>query len=152
MRDEVRFHITTETKFSMASIFSRIVSGEIPAYKVAETDEFLAFLDIRPQAKGHTLVIPKEEIDYFFDLPTDQLSRIMLFAQQVAAAVKAVVPCLRIGVAVIGLEVPHAHIHLIPLNDMSDISFQKTPVECSPTAMQELAEAISKRFAAAAAQ
>lgn len=132
----------------MASIFSKIVSGEIPAYKVAENDEFLAFLDIRPQAKGHTLVVPKQEINYIFDLSPDQLSRIMLFAQNVAQGLRQAVPCLRIGVAVIGLEVPHAHIHLIPLNDMSDISFQKKPLEFSAAEMQELAEAIRSNIPA----
>ena len=132
----------------MPSIFSRIVSGEIPAYKVAENDEFLAFLDVRPQAKGHTLVIPKAEVDYIFDLPPAQLSRIMVFAQAVAGALKATVPCLRIGVAVIGLEVPHAHIHLIPLNAMRDISFEKQHLVFSPAEMEALATAISSNFSA----
>jgi histidine triad (HIT) family protein len=130
----------------MPSIFSRIVSGEIPAYKVAENDEFLAFLDVRPQAKGHTLVIPKTEVDYIFDLPSDQLSRMMVFAQTVATALRATVPCLRIGVAVIGLEVPHAHIHLIPLNQMRDISFEKQHLIFSPAEMEALAVAIRSNF------
>lgn len=130
----------------MASIFTRIVNGEIPAHKVAETEEFLAFLDVRPQAKGHTLVIPKTEIDYIFDLDPEKLSRLMLFAQQVAQAVKQAVPCLRVGVAVIGLEVPHAHVHLIPLNTMQDINFSKPPLSFPPEEMQALAAAIAARI------
>ena len=127
----------------MASIFTRIVRGEIPAYKVAETEEFLAFLDVRPQAKGHTLVIPKEEIDYIFDIAPEKLSRLMLFAQQVAGGVRKAVPCLRVGVAVIGLEVPHAHVHLIPLQTMQDINFSKPHLSFSPEEMEALATAIS---------
>ena len=115
----------------MASIFSRIVSGEIPCYKIAETDAFLAFLDVRPMMKGHTLCIPKQEIDYIFDVEDAQLGALMVFAKKVAKAVEAVVPCKRIGVAVIGLEVPHAHIHLMPINHISDVAFGKTPVDMS---------------------
>lgn len=131
----------------MPSIFSKIVSGEIPAYKVAENDAFLAFLDVRPQAKGHTLVIPKVEVDYIFDLPPDQLAQLMVFAQQVAAAIRATVPCLRIGVAVIGLEVPHAHVHLIPLNEMRDISFEKKHLVFPPEEMERLAADIRQQMA-----
>ncbi|MBK8968013.1 MAG: HIT domain-containing protein, partial [Lewinellaceae bacterium] len=109
----------------MPSIFTRIVNGEIPCHKVAETDAYLAFLDIRPQAKGHTLCIPKQETDYIFDLADDQLAGLMVFAKKVATAVKAEVPCKRIGIAVVGLEVPHAHVHLIPLNSVSDLSFKE---------------------------
>ena len=109
----------------MSSIFSRIVAGEIPCHKVAENDEFFAFLDINPIADGHTLVIPKKEIDYLFDIESQMLGRMMQFAQTVAHALKLAVPCERIGVAVIGLEVPHAHIHLVPISQMSDISFEK---------------------------
>jgi histidine triad (HIT) family protein len=127
----------------MASIFSRIVSGEIPAYKVAETDEFLAFLDVRPQAKGHTLCIPKQEIDYIFDIGDDQLAGLMVFAKKVAKAVEKVVPCKRIGVAVIGLEVPHAHVHLVPLNTLSDLSFGKEPVMIPADEMRDLAAKIA---------
>lgn len=127
----------------MASIFSRIVSGEISAYKVAETEEFLAFLDVRPQAKGHTLCIPKQEIDYIFDIGDEQLAGLMIFAKKVAKAVEQVVPCKRIGIAVIGLEVPHAHVHLIPLNTLSDLSFGKEPVMISPDEMRELAAKIA---------
>ena len=133
-------------RLQMASIFTRIVRGEIPAYKVAETEEFLAFLDVRPQAKGHTLVIPKEEIDYLFDLEPETLSRLMQFAQRVAQGVRQAVPCLRVGVAVIGLEVPHAHVHLIPLQTMQDINFSKSPLSFPPAEMEVLAAAIAERI------
>lgn len=109
----------------MASLFTRIVNGEIPCHKIAENDKFLAFLDIMPLAEGHTLVIPKKEVDYFFDLDEDHLSEINLFAKEVAAKIKAAIPCQRIGVAIIGLEVPHAHVHLVPLNAVSDINFER---------------------------
>ena len=109
----------------MASIFSKIVSGEIPSHKIAENEEFLAFLDVFPIAKGHTLVIPKREIDYIFDLDDDTYSRLFLFAKSLVPALEKTVPCLRIGVSVIGLEVPHVHVHLIPLNSMSDADFSK---------------------------
>lgn len=109
----------------MASIFSRIVSGEIPSHKIAENDEFLAFLDVFPIAKGHTLVIPKKEIDYLFDLDDDTYARLFLFAKSIVPALEKTVPCLRVGVSVIGLEVPHAHVHLLPLNSMSDADFSK---------------------------
>ena len=107
----------------MSSLFSKIVRGEIPCHKVAENDRFLAFLDIRPLAKGHTLVIPKKEVDSIFDVEDDDYQALFLFAKQVAKAIKAVVPCKRIGVSVIGLEVPHAHIHLVPINKISDMTF-----------------------------
>lgn len=107
----------------MASIFSRIVSGEIPAYKIAETDDYLAFLDVFPTVKGHTLVIPKKEIDYLFDLDDELYLGLMKFAKQIAPAIEKAVPCQRIGVAVVGLEVPHAHVHLIPINSMADMNF-----------------------------
>jgi len=106
-----------------ASIFTKIVNGEIPAYKVAEDDRYLAFLDVFPTAKGHTLVIPKQQVNYLFDLEDDLYMGLMAFAKKVAAAVEKVVPCQRIGVAVVGLEVPHAHVHLIPLNSMQDMNF-----------------------------
>lgn len=109
----------------MASIFSRIVSGEIPSHKIAENEEFLAFLDAFPIAKGHTLVIPKKEIDYLFDLDDDTYSRLFLFAKSIVPALEKTIPCLRVGVSVIGLEVPHAHVHLLPLNSMSDADFSK---------------------------
>jgi len=109
----------------MSSIFSKIVAGEIPCYKVAENEKFLAFLDINPLAEGHTLVIPKQEIDYIFDIPDAMLGEMMIFAKQVAKAIEKAVPCKRIGIAVIGLEVPHAHIHLIPINHVGDIDFSR---------------------------
>ncbi len=127
----------------MASIFSRIVAGEIPAYKIAETADYLAFLDVRPQAKGHTLCIPKQEIDYIFDIEDEQLAGLVVFAKKVAKAVEKVVPCKRIGIAVIGLEVPHAHVHLIPLNSISDLSFGKEPVSMSADEMKDLAAKIA---------
>ena len=127
----------------MPSIFSRIVNGEIPCYKVAETTDYLAFLDVRPQAKGHTLCIPKREIDYIFDIEDDLLAGLMVFAKKVAKAVEKVVPCKRIGVAVIGLEVPHAHVHLIPLNAISDLSFGKEPLVISSEEMSDLAVKIA---------
>ncbi|MBC6699586.1 nuclease A inhibitor family protein [Hymenobacter puniceus] len=127
----------------MASIFSRIVSGELPAYKVAEDDQHLAFLDITPLVEGHTLVIPKREIDYIFDMPADELAALHRFAQRVAKGVQAAVPCKRIGVAVIGLEVPHAHIHLIPMNKVSDMNFANPKIKVAENRMQELAAAIA---------
>lgn len=130
----------------MPTIFTRIVQGEIPCYRIAETEDFLAFLDVRPQAKGHTLCIPKREIDYIFDLDDDQLARLMVFAKRVARAVEQQVPCKRIGIAVIGLEVPHAHVHLIPLNSMQDMAFGKTPLTFPPAEMQALADAIAARL------
>ena len=127
----------------MSSIFSRIVSGELPAYKVAEDGRHLAFLDITPLVEGHTLVIPKKEVDYIFDMPADELAALHVFAQRVAKAVQAAVPCKRIGVAVIGLEVPHAHIHLIPMNKVSDMNFANPKIKVSEAQMQELAAAIA---------
>ena len=109
----------------MASIFTKIINGEIPSYKIAENDKFYAFLDIFPLAKGHTLVVPKNEIDYIFDLNDDLLGEMMVFAKKVGKAIQAVVPCERIGITVIGLEVPHAHIHLIPINSISDMDFSR---------------------------
>jgi histidine triad (HIT) family protein len=130
----------------MPSIFSRIVSGELPAYKVAEDADHLAFLDITPLVEGHTLVIPKREVDYIFDLPPAELAALHQFAQRVAQAVRAAVPCQRIGVAVIGLEVPHAHIHLIPMKRVSDMNFANPKIKVAEARMQELAEAISAKL------
>ena len=127
----------------MPTIFSRIVNGEIPCHKIAETADYLAFLDVRPQAKGHTLCIPKREIDYIFDIEDDMLAGLMVFAKKVARAVEKVVPCKRIGIAVIGLEVPHAHVHLIPLNSISDLSFGKEPLAMSAEEMSDLAAKIA---------
>lgn len=127
----------------MASIFTRIVNGEIPCHKIAETDEYLAFLDAFPCAVGHTLVIPKKEIDYIFDLDDDLYSGLMAFAKQIEPAIRKVVPCKRIGVAVVGLEVPHAHVHLIPINSMSDMNFSKK-LKMSQEELAATAEAIRK--------
>ncbi|MBK6639801.1 MAG: HIT family protein [Bacteroidia bacterium] len=126
----------------MASVFSRIVTGEIPAYKIAENDKFLAFLDVNPLAKGHTLVIPKVEVDYIFDMEDPDYLELMAFAKIVAIALRKSVPCIRIGVAVIGLEVPHTHIHLIPLNTMSDINFSLPKLTLPIEVMQETASKI----------
>ena len=130
----------------MASIFTRIVNGEIPCYKVAETDRFLAFLDITPRVKGHTLCIPKDEVDYIFDLPDDLLSDLMVFAKQVAGAIEAVIPCKRVGLAVVGLEVAHTHIHLFPLNAMSDFGFSQPALEIDGAEMKELAGKLNTAF------
>ena len=124
----------------MASIFSRIVAGEIPAHKIAETDDYLAFLDVMPTTTGHTLVIPKQEIDYLFALDDDLYAGLMAFAKTIAPAIEKAIPCKRIGVAVIGLEVPHAHVHLIPLNSMADMNFNN---KMKPT-QEELAQTAEK--------
>jgi histidine triad (HIT) family protein len=129
----------------MPSIFSRIVSGELPAYKVAEDADHLAFLDITPLVEGHTLVIPKQEIDYIFDMTPQALAALHVFAQRVAKGVQAAVPCKRIGVAVIGLEVPHAHIHLIPMNKVADMNFANPKIKVPEARMQELATAIAAK-------
>lgn len=132
----------------MATLFSKIVSGELPAYKVAENEKFLAFLDIHPMAKGHTLVIPKREEDYFFDLTDEELSAILPFARQVASAIEKEVDCKRIGLSVVGLEVPHAHLHLIPIKSVADMTFQKEPLKMSDTEFEELAGAIRTNWEA----
>lgn len=126
----------------MASIFTKIINREIPAHIVAENDTALAFLDIRPLTKGHTLVIPKQEVDYLFDLDDDTYTRLNLFAKEVALGVQKSIPCERIATAVIGLEVPHAHIHLIPINKMSDANFSNPKLELSDEEMKQIAEAI----------
>ena len=131
----------------MPSIFSRIVSGELPAYKVAEDGRHLAFLDITPLVEGHTLVIPKKEVDYIFDMPADELAALHVFAQRVAKAVQAAVPCQRIGMAVIGLEVPHAHIHLIPMNKVADMNFANPKIKVLEKRMKALAAAIAAKVA-----
>jgi histidine triad (HIT) family protein len=130
----------------MASIFTKIIRGEIPCYKVAEDDSFFAFLDIRPLAKGHTLVIPKKEIDYIFDLDDVLLGEMIKFSKKVGLAIEKVVPCKRMGMTVLGLEVPHAHIHLVPINSVYDIDFKKTPVEMSEEEFAELAAKIAAKF------
>lgn len=126
----------------MASLFTRIVRGEVPCHKVGEDDRFLAFLDIAPLREGHTLVVPKLEVDRFFDLPADLLAGIMPFAQGVARRIQRVVPCDRIGVSVIGLEVPHVHVHLVPLDRMSDMDFTRPKLELSQEELAAIAERI----------
>jgi len=130
----------------MASIFTRIVKGEIPCHKVAENDHFLAFLDINPLTIGHTLVIPKKEIDYIFDIEDDLYKEMFLFAKQVAFAVENVIPCQRIGIAVVGLEVPHAHIHLVPLQTIYDIDFKKPKMSLSQEEFVTIAGKISESY------
>ena len=126
----------------MPSIFSKIVSNDIPAYKIAENEHHLAFLDIFPLAKGHVLVIPKKEIDYLFDITSDEYLELWKFAQKVAKGMDKVIACERIGVAVIGIEVPHAHIHLVPLNNVSDINFERPKLKFSEAEMQSVSDLI----------
>lgn len=125
------------------TIFSKIIKGDIPCYKVAENESFFAFLDINPLSKGHTLIVPKEEIDYLFDIDDELLKNMILFSKQVARAIQKAIPCLRVGMTVIGLEVPHAHIHLIPINSESDMNFSKVKLKFSPEEMRIIAENIS---------
>lgn len=128
----------------MASIFTKIISGELPAHVVAENDQFMAFLDIMPLQKGHVLVIPKIEVDFIFDLEDELLADMMLFAKSVAHKIKTVIPCKRIGVAVVGLEVPHAHIHLIPITVMNDMNFANQKLSLSHEELTEIASSIKK--------
>ena len=130
----------------MPSIFSRIIAGEIPSYKVAEDERHYAFLDINPMAEGHTLVVPKHEVDYIFSISAEEYAALQLFAKRVAAAVEKAVPCKRIATAVIGLEVPHAHIHLVPINKEADMDFRAPKLQLSPERMAEIAEAIASKF------
>ncbi len=127
----------------MASIFSRIAAGEIPSYKVAEDEHYYAFLDINPIAEGHTLVIPRRETDYIFDLSDEEYAGLQLFAKKVATAMKKALPCRRIGVAVLGMEVPHAHIHLVPLNSERDLDMFGEKLKLAPERMQQIADAIA---------
>lgn len=126
----------------MDSIFTKIINGEIPCYKIAENDKFLAFLDIKPLVKGHTLVIPKIQIDKFFDLPEDYLSEILVFGKTVAKAIETYTLCERVGLSVIGLEVPHAHLHLIPINSMNDMNFANTKQNYTATDLESIASGI----------
>lgn len=128
------------------TIFSKIIAGEIPSYKVAENDEFYAFLDINPVNWGHTLVVPKQEVDYIFDIDDDRLGRMMVFAKRVAKALRKVMPCRKVGVTVLGLEVPHAHIHLIPMNTEADIDFRKEKLQLPKEEMQQIADKILAAF------
>ncbi len=130
------------------SIFSKIAAGEIPSYKCAEDDRFYAFLDINPVAKGHTLVIPREEVDYIFDIDDDTLADYHVFAKKVAVAIKQVLPCIKVGVAVLGLEVPHAHIHLIPMQSEGDMDFRKPKLQLPAEEMQAIADQIYAAFKA----
>ncbi len=130
----------------MATIFSKIIAGEIPSYKIAENDKFYAFLDISPMAKGHTLVVPKQETDYLFDLDDALLAEMVVFSKTVAGAIKKSVPCQRVGIMVIGLEVPHAHIHLIPINKEGDMSLANQRLKLSNEEFNEIAKAIREKI------
>lgn len=126
----------------METIFTKIIRGDIPSFTVAEDDKFFAFLDINPLAKGHTLVVPKQQIDYIFDIPEPMYSEMFIFAKRVALAIEKVVPCKKVGIAVIGLEVPHAHIHLVPINSIYDIDFKKEKLKLDPREFTEIMEKI----------
>ena len=128
------------------TIFSKIVAGDIPSYKCAENEEFYAFLDINPVTKGHTLVIPKREVDYFFDLSDEELSRMIVFAKRVARAIEKVFPCKKVGLTVLGLDVPHAHVHLAPLQSEIDMDFGKKKLQLEATEMQDIAARIPTAF------
>ena len=130
----------------MTSIFSKIATGEIPSFKIAENDDFYAFLDVNPLAKGHTLVIPKKEIDYIFDMEDQQFAEFQLFSKKIAIALKKAIQCVKIGTAVIGLEVPHAHIHLVPMNNMSDINFSGPKLSLTAEEMESIALKIRKEL------
>lgn len=131
----------------MATIFSKIVAGEIPSYKVAEDEQFYAFLDINPLAKGHTLVIPKREVDYFFDLEDDEIAAMQVFAKKVATAIKKAFPCIKVGQAVLGLDVPHAHIHLVPMQSEKDMLFTNPKLKLTAEEFKEIANRINKEIA-----
>ena len=128
----------------MAGIFARIAAGEIPSYKCAENDKFYAFLDINPIAKGHTLVIPRREVDYIFDMEDDEIAEFQVFAKKVATALKAAFPCIKVGQAVLGLEVPHAHIHLVPMQSEKDMLFTNPKLKLTPEEFKEIAEKIAE--------
>ena len=130
----------------MASIFTKIIHGEIPSYKIAVDEYYYAFLDINPLAKGHTLVVPKKEVDYIFDIDDLTLGDMMVFSKRAAKAIKQVIPCKRIGIAVLGLEVPHAHIHLVPINGGNDIDFSKPKLKLTPEEFKEIASKIASAF------
>ena len=128
------------------TIFSKIIKGDIPCYKVAEDDEFFAFLDIAPLQKGHTLVVPKREVDYFFDLTDEEIGRMQIFAKHVAEAIKKAIPCVKVGQAVLGLEVPHAHVHLVPMQSEKDLNFANKKLELSSEEMASVAASIAAQF------
>jgi histidine triad (HIT) family protein len=129
----------------MATIFTRIIKGEIPCYKVAEDDRYFAFLDINPLKKGHTLVVPKLETDYIFDLDDDMIAGMIVFSKNIAMAIKDAIPCKRIGVAILGLEIPHAHIHLVPMDSMEDLNFKNPKLKLTPEEFKEIAKNISTK-------
>jgi histidine triad (HIT) family protein len=129
----------------MATIFTKIIRGEIPCYKIAEDDKYFAFLDVNPLRAGHTLVVPKKEVDYLFDLDDDLLSGIIIFSRKVSKAIKDSVPCARVGMAVVGLEVPHAHIHLVPMDSMEDLNFRNPKLKFTPDEFKALAKKISEK-------
>lgn len=130
----------------MASIFTKIINGEIPSYKIAEDDKFYAFLDIAPLAKGHTLVVPKQEIDYIFDIEDELLAQMHIFSKKVAKAIQSAIPCEKVGMAVIGLDVRHAHIHLVPLQEVGDLNFAKEKLKLSSDEMKQTSELIASKF------
>ena len=130
----------------MASIFTKIIQGDIPCYKIAEDDTFFAFLDIAPQAKGHTLVVPKQEVDKLFDLDESTYQALMLFSRKIALAIARAIPCNRVGMSVIGLEVPHAHVHLIPINSIGDMDISRQKLALSPSEFESIAVAIQKEI------
>ena len=128
----------------MSTIFSKIISGEIPSYKIAENDKFVAFLDAMPLVAGHTLVVPKKEVDLIFDLDSEDYKELWAFTQDIAKQIKKAIPCKRVGVAVVGLEVPHAHIHLVPLNTVDDLNFKNVRKVFTPEEYKEIQESITK--------
>lgn len=130
----------------MATIFTKIINGDIPCYKIAEDDNYFAFLDINPLKAGHTLVIPKNETDYIFDMDDKNLAGLILFSKKVSIAIRDAIPCKRIGVAILGLEVPHAHIHLVPMDSMDDVNFKNPKLKFSPEEFMEIAEKISSKL------
>ena len=130
----------------MATIFTKIINGEIPCYKIAEDEKYFAFLDINPLKAGHTLVVPKQETDYIFDLDDDLLAGMIIFSKKIAAALESVIPCNRIAVAVVGLEIPHVHVHLIPMDTMDDVNFKNPKLKFTPEEFSEMAEKISKNI------
>ena len=129
----------------MATLFTKIIKGEIPCYKIAEDDKYFAFLDVNPLMAGHTLVVPKAETDYIFDLADSELSGLVLFSKKVAMAIEKAIPCVRIGVAILGLEIPHVHIHLVPMNTMSDLNFKNPKLKFTPEEFNKIAKRISEK-------
>ena len=130
----------------MATIFTKIINGEIPCYKIAEDDRYFAFLDINPLKAGHTLVVPRQETDYVFELDDDQLCGLIIFSKKVAEAIKTAFPCNRIGIAILGLEVPHAHVHLVPMDSMEDVNFKNPKLKFTPEEFKKIAEKIKENF------